>query len=310
MAKDYKLVFRFGAGVNGSSGGTVGVPGTGITSMVTSFVGMTGTSAPVINTAANNFFSCPLAWGGFTSTASGIGPAYAEDVAVAPSDVLSGHSNRNDLFVIIDTIAATTLTTAQTFVAQTSSDAVNWATVGTGETTLLGTTVVTPTVLTATVAASTTYTTITTSAVHYAKAGDFLLVSAVGTGITFNVAGESIAAALGQLYEVTSVPTTTTLTLKVPGYPGTTLKNNNLVATAVTMTTAGTTTTPTFTIVGGGAGGNSAVLPIQIASQITIPLPQSAKPYLRIAGFGGASAVGYGVIRGAYIQSSRVGVVR
>lgn len=310
MAKDYKLTFRFGTGVNGSSGGIVGVPGTGITSMVTSFTGRTGTAAPTDNSVTNNMFSCPLAWGGFTSTAGGIGPAYAEDVPIYPADTLTGHSNRNDMFVVIDAIAATTLTTAHTFVAQTSSDALTWTTVGTGETTLLGSAVTTPTALTCTVAVSTTYSTITTTASHYAKVGDLLVVTAAGTNITFNVAGESIAAAVGQLFEVASVPSATTLVLKVPGYPGTTLKNNNLVASAVTMTTGATTATPTFTIVGPGANTNSGVVPVVVSQQIHIPLPPSAKPYLRIAAYGGASAGGYGVIRGAYIQSSRVGVVR
>lgn len=310
MAKDYKLTFRFGTGVNGASGGVVGVPGTGITSMMTSFAGRTGTAASTDNTVSNNLFSCPLAWGGFTSTAGGIGPAYAEDMPISPADVLAGHSNRNDMFVVIDVIAATTLTTAHTFVAQTSSDALTWATVGTGETTLSGATVTTPTALTCTVAVSTTYSTITTAAQHYAKVGDLLVVTAAGTNITFNVAGESIAAAVGQLFEVSSVPSTTTLVLKVPGYPGTTLKNNNLVASAVTMSTGATTATPTFTIVGPGANTNTGVVPVSIAQQIHIALPATAKPYLRIAAYGGASAAGYAVIRGAYIQNSRTGVVR
>jgi hypothetical protein len=311
MARDYKLTFRFGAGVNGSSGGGVGVPGTGVTSMVSSFVGMTGTAAPTTNTASNNLFSCPLAWGGWTQTAGGIGPAYAEDMPVAPSDILAGHSNRNDMFVIIDTMAATTLTTAQTFVAQVSTDAVTWTTVGTGETTLPGSTVTTPTALTvASIASSTTYTTITTSASHYAKVGDLLIVTGAGTAISFTVAGETVAAAVGQIYEVASTPSATTLTLKVPGYPGTTLKNNNLIASAVQLVTGASAVTPTLTIVGPGANTNTGVTPVSITQQITIPLPPTAKPYLRIAGFGGSSASGYGIIRGAYIQNSRVGVVR
>lgn len=310
MARDYKLTFRFGAGVNGSSGGVVGVPGTGVTSMVTSFVGMTGTAAPTTNTAANNLFSCPLAWGGWTQTAGGIGPAYAEDMPVSPSDILAGHSNRNDMFVIIDTMAATTLTTAQTFVAQVSTDAITWTTVGTGETTLPGSAVTTPTALTATVAASTTYATITTTANHYAKVGDLLVVTAAGTNISFVVGGETIASAVGQIYEVASTPSATTLTLKVPGYPGTTLKNNNLVQSAVQMAAGATPTSATLTIVGPGANTNTGVTPVSISQQITIPLPPTAKPYLRIAGYGGASASGYGIIRGAYLQNSRVGIVR
>lgn len=310
MAKDYKLTFRFGAGVNGASGGVVGVPGTGITSMVTSFAGRTGTAAPTDNVVNNNLFSCPLAWGGFTSTAGGIGPAYAEDMPIYPAETLSGHSNRNDMFVVIDAIAATTLTTAHTFVAQTSNDALTWATIGTGETTLSAAAVTAPTALSCTVAVSTTYSTITTTASHYAKVGDLLVVTAAGTNITFSIAGESVAAAVGQLFEVASVPSATTLVLKVPGYPGTTLKNNNLVASAVTMSTGATTATPTFTIVGPGANTNSAVVPVVVSQQIYIPLPATVKPYLRIAAYGGGGATGYGVIRGAYLQNSRVGVAR
>jgi hypothetical protein len=311
MAKDYKLTFRFGAGVNGASAGTIGVPGSGVTSMVTSFLGLTGTTAPTGNTVSAQMFSCPLAWGGWTSTAGSIGPAYAEDVPMAPGTILGGHSNRNDMFVVVDAIAATTLTTAQTFVAQVSDDAVNWTTVGTGETTLAGSTVTTPTVLTSTaVTASTSYSTITTTAQHYAKPGDLLIVSAAGTNISFVVGGEAVAAAAGQVFEVASTPSATTLTLKVPGYAGTTLKSNALVANNVVMAAGTTPAVPSFTIVGVGANTNTGVVPVSIAQQIQIALPPTAKPYLRIAAYGGGGATGYGVIRGAYIQNSRVGVVR
>lgn len=305
MAKDYKLVMRFGAGVNGNSGGVVGVPGTGITSMVTSFAGRTGTAPSTDNTVSNNAFSCPLAWGGWTSTAGGIGPAYAEDMPVAGGTLLSGHSNRNDMFLMVDAIAASTLTTAHTFVAQASDDAATWVTVGTGDITLSGS-AVTATTFQPTVAANTTYSTLSFGSAHNARVGDLVVVTGAGAATSSIIAGETIAIAVGQIFEVATVPSTTTLTLKVPGYPGTTLKNNNLVASAVQLVTVATPTAPTFTIV--GAGGSSSAVPVQ--SLVTIPLPPIVKPYLRLGIYGGASAAGYGVVRSAWIQNSRVGVVR
>lgn len=297
MARDFKLNFRFGSGVLGASAGTVAVPGTNITSFTTSFVGLTGTAAPTGNTATNQVFSCPLAWGGYTQTAVGTGAPYAEDVP-NNGQVLHGHSNRNDMFVIVDACAATTLVTAQQFVVQASDDLINWSTIGTGETTLPGTNPSNGTVV-CTIAAG-TFPVLTANANHGLQPGDLLVVTAATT-INLNNNHESVAAAVGNVVEVATVPSATTFSIRYPGPQGTTLKSNMFPLSILTVVASGT---PALTFTKCATSGAS------VGGQIMIPIATSAKPYIRLAAFGGASAAGIAVLRDAYLAIARTGVAR
>lgn len=308
MARDFKLNFRFGSGVLGASGGTVALPGTNITAFTTSFVGLTGTAAPTGNTATNQVFSCPLAWGGYTQTAVGTGAPYAEDVPNG-GQVLHGHTSRNDMFVIVDAVAATALVTPQTFVVQASDDLNNWVTIGTAETTLPGTNPSNGTVA-CTIAAGTfpVLTSNSASVGHGLQPGDLLVVT-TATTVNFSNGHESVAAVVGNVVEVATVPSLpvatdgkpTTFTIKYPGPQGTTLKSNLFPLSVLTTVASGT---PALTFTKCATSGAS------VGGQIMIPVAPSAKPYVRLAAFGGASAAGIAVLRDAYLAIARTGVAR
>jgi len=297
MARDFKLNFRFGSGVLGASAGTIALPGTNVTAFTTSFAGLTGTAAPTGNAVANQIISCPLAWGGYTQTAVNAGAPYAEDV---PNNgaVLHGHTSRNDMFVIVDAVAATALVTPQTFVVQASDDLSNWSTIGTAETTLPGTNPSNGTVV-CTIAAG-TFPVLTANATHNLQPGDLLVVTTVTT-CNFNNSHESVAAIAGNVVEVATVPSATTFTIRYPGPHGSTLKSNMLPLSNLTVVASGT---PALTFTKCATLGNS------VGGQITIPIAPSAKAYVRLAAFGGASAAGIAVLRDAYLAIARTGVAR
>lgn len=297
MARDFKLSFRFGAGMLGASGGNVAIPGNNVTAFTTSFVGLTGTAAPTGNTATNQLFSCPLAWGGYTNSGNPVGASYAEDVPAGGS-VLPGHSSRNDLVAIVDVTVATALVTPQTFVVQASDDSINWVTIGTGDATVPGTNPSNGTVA-LTIAAG-TFNVLTASANHGLQPGD-LLVVASATTVSFNNTHESTAAVVGNVVEVANVLSPTTFTIKYPGPQGTTLKSNSIPFSTLQVVATGT---PVLTFTRTTTSGNS------VGSQVMIPLAPSAKPFVRLAAFGGASAAGIAVIRDAYIALARTGVAR
>ena len=297
MARDFKLTFRFGAGLLGASQGNVAMPGNNVTAFTTSFVGLTGTAAPTGNTATNQLFSCPLPWGGYSQSSVPMGAQYAED---APNGgvVLPGHASRNDLVGIVDVVAATALVTAQSFVIQGSDDLVNWSTIGTGETTVPGTNPSNGTVA-LTIAAG-TFNILTASAAHGLQPGDLLVVTAVTT-CSFNNTHESTTTVVGNVVEVATVPSTTTFTIKYPGPQGTTLKSNTIPFSILTVVATGT---PALTFTKCATSGSS------VGAQIMIPLSSSNRPYVRLAAFGGASASGVAVIRDAYLALARTGVAR
>lgn len=297
MARDFKLTFRFGAGLLGASAGNVAIPGNNVTAFTTSFAGLTGTAAPTGNTATNQLFSCPLAWGGYSQSGVPVGAQYAEDVPNG-GVVLGGHASRNDMVGIVDVVASTALVTAQSFVIQGSDDLVNWSTIGTGETTLPGTNPNNGTVA-LTIAAG-TFTILTASAAHGLQPGDLLVVTAVTT-CSFNNTHESTTTVVGNVVEVATVPTTTTFTIKYPGPQGTTLKSNTIPFSVLSVVATGT---PALTFTKCATSGNS------VGAQIMIPLSSSNRPYVRLAAFGGASATGVAVIRDAYIALARTGVAR
>ena len=309
MARDFKLNFRFGSGVLGASGGTVAIPGTNVTSFVTSFAGLTGTAAPTGNTASNNILSCPLPWGGYTQTAVVSGAGYAEDVPNG-GQVLHGHSSRNDMFAIVDAVAATALVAPHTFVVQASDDLNNWVQIGTAETTLPGTNPSNGTVA-CTISAG-TYPVLTSSSAttgHGLQPGDLLVVTAATT-VNFNNGHESVAAVVGNVVEVATVPSLpvgttdgkpTTFTIKYPGPHGATLKSNTFVLSALTVVATGT---PALTFTKCATSGSS------VGGQIMIPLAPSAKPYIRLAAYGGAGGTGVAVLRDAYLAIARTGAAR
>lgn len=299
MARDFKLNFRFGSGVLGSSAGNVALLGANVTSFTASHAGLTGTDAPTGNTVSNQLISCPLAWGGYTQTAAGVGAPYAEDVPNLGS-VLPGHTSRNDMFCIVDLVVATTLTTAQQYVVQASDNLVNWVTVGVGETTLPGT-AVSNTTITVSVTASTSYNVLTASAAHGLLPGD-LVVVATATNITVNNGHETPTVAAGNVFEVASVPSTTTFTLRYPGPVGATLKSNYLPLNNIVSVSAGAT--PAFTLTRCQTSG------VSLGAQIMIPLAATSRPYIRLAAFGGGGATGFAVIRDAYLAIARTGATR
>lgn len=297
MARDFKTSFRFGTGVLGASAGNVQAPGTNITAFGTSFAGLTGTAPSTTNAVSGQLISCPMAWGGFTQTANPNGPAYAEDVANGGS-VLPGHTSRNDLYVMVDVVVATTLVTAQTFVVQASDDSVNWVTIGTGDITVPVTNPSNGTV--ALSIAAGTFNVLTASAAHGLQPGDLLVVTSV---TTCNLANghENVLAVAGNVVEVNTVPSTTTFTIKYPGTAGTTLKSNQAVLSTLQVVATGT---PALTFTKTSTSGAS------VGAQVQIALAPSAKPYIRLAAFGGASASGIAVIRDAYLATARTGVAR
>jgi hypothetical protein len=298
MARDFKLNFRFGSGVLGASVGNVALPGTNVTAFTSSFTALTGTAFPTGNTISNQLVSCPMAWGGWTNTSAGLLAPYAEDIP-NQGTVLGGHASRNDMFCIVDCAVATTLVTAANFAVQASDDLANWITIGTGDQTLTGAAVTNGTVA-LTLTASTSYPIATASAAHGLQVGDLLVVTSV-TNVSANNGHESVALVAGNVVEVVAVPSTTTFAVKYPGPVGTTLKSNTFPLNAITLV-AGATPALTFTKV--ATSGST------VGAQIIIPLGQSAKPYIRLAVYQGASAAGYAVIRDAYLSVARTGIAR
>lgn len=297
MARDFKLSFRFGSGVLGASAGNVALPGTNLTAFTASFAGLTGTAATTTNAVTGQLISCPLPWGGYTQTAAGLLAPYAEDVPNNGS-VLPGHTSRNDLFAIVDTVAVTTLTAAHSFVVQASDDLSNWVNIGTGDVTLSGANPSNGTVV-CTIAAG-TFPVLTANATHNLQPGDLLVVTAATT-VSFNNNHESTAAVAGNVVEVATVPTSTTFTVKYPGPQGTTLKSNMFPMANLLVVATGT---PALTFTKCATSGAS------VGSQIMIPIAPTARPYVRLAAFGAAGATGFGVIRDAYISTARTGVAR
>lgn len=297
MARDFKLSFRFGAGILGASAGNVAIPGNNVTAFTTSFAGLTGTAPSTTNAVTNQLISCPLAWGGYTNSGAPLGASYAEDVPSGGS-ILPGHSSRNDLVAIVDVTVATALVTPQTFVIQASDDSVNWVTIGTGDVPVPGTNPSNGTV--ALTIALGTFNVLTASAAHGLQVGDLLVVTAVTT-CNFSNTHESTAAIVGNVVEVASVLSTTTFTVKYPGPQGTTLKSNTIPMSTLQVVASGT---PALTFTKCTTSGNS------VGSQVMIPIAPSVKPFVRLAAFGGASAAGIAVIRDAYIALARTGVAR
>jgi len=307
MARDFKLSFRFGSGVLGASAGHVALPGTNLTAFTASFAGLTGTAATTTNAVSGQLISCPLAWGGYTQTSAGLLAPYAEDVPNG-GQVLFGHSSRNDMVAIVDAVAVTTLVTAQQFVVQASDDLSNWTTIGNGDVSLPVTNPSNGTVA-CTIAAA-TYPVLTASGAtgHGLQPGDLLVVT-TATAVSFNNNHESVAAVVGNVVEVATVPTGSvaadgkpnTFTIKYPGPTGTTLKSNMFPLSNIIVVATGT---PALTFTKCATAGSS------VGSQIMIPLAPSMKPYVRLAAFGGASASGLAVVRDAYIASARTGVAR
>jgi hypothetical protein len=282
MARDLKLSFLFGAGTLGSS--TINAaPGAGVVSYYGGF--SPGAAATVAT-------SCPMAIGGFSKTSVGDRAQYAEDVPDAGGVVLHGHSSRNDLFAIVDATVSATVT-SQTFSVQASSDLVNWFTIGTAETNVPTTTVAAGAAVTTSAA---TTAGVFTSGAHSFAVGDILYVNNIGTG-TYGPSFALAAAAVGQLVEVASVPSATTFTLRpVSGQP-LPIINNAIPASGIYASNG--TATIQFTKVRTTDPGR----------QYVIPLPPSARPYLRLACTSNGTAGGIILVRDAYIANARIGAV-
>jgi len=284
MARDLKLSFLFGAGTLGTST-IAAAPGAGVVSYYGGFTP---------GASATSVVSCPMAYGGWSKTAVLGRPQYAEDTPDAGGIILPGQSTRNDLFAIVDaTIAATV--TSQTFSIQASSDLTNWVTIGSADTNVPTTTVTAGTP--AVTSSATTAGVFTSAAAHGFAVNDIVYVSNVGTG-TYGPALGLSAAVVGQMAEVSSIPSTTTFTLRPLSGQPLPLLNQNLVVTGNYASNG--TATIQFTRV------NPSVV---IGRQFTIPIAPTARPYLRLACTSNGAAGGIVLVRDAYIANSRVGAV-
>lgn len=282
MARDLKLSFLFGAGQLGSSTITA-APGTSVVSYYGGF-------SP--GAAATVALSCPMAVGGWTKTSIAGRPQYAEDVPDLGGTVLHGQSSRNDLFAIVDaTIAATV--TSQTFSVQASVDLVNWVTVGTADTNVPTTTVAAgPAVTTSTATAAGVF----TSGTHSFVVGDILYVNNAGTGSYGPATGLALAA-VGQLVEVSSVPSATTFTVRPYSGQPLPIQANSIMVSGNYASNG--TATMQFT----------KVRTTDLGRQFVIPIAPTARPYMRLACTSNGTAGGIILIRDAYIANSRIGAI-
>jgi hypothetical protein len=283
MARDLKLSFLFGTGTLGTST-IAAAPGANVVSYYGAF--SPGAAATVAT-------SCPLAYGGWSKTAVLGRPQYAEDTPDAGGIVLPGNSNRNDLFAIVDATIASTVT-SQTFSVQASTDLITWVTVGTADTNVPTTTVAagTPAVTNAAIAAGV----FTSAAAHGFAVGDIVYVSTAGTG-QYGPAFSLAVAAVGQLSEVASVPSTTTFTLRPLSSQPAPVVNNAMVSGSV-YASNGTATIQFIKL-----------RTSDIGRQFVIPISPTARPYLRLACTSNGAAGGIIAIRDAYIANSRIGAV-
>jgi len=201
--RDAKLQFRFGQ----NTGGTALV-GFNQTSVGSTIAGLQGASS-------TNAISAPLLLGGYTNTIADatayIGNA-ASDQPAPNGQLLWGHNNRNQMYVHSAVQFYVPGTGTATMVVEGSSDNSNWVQLSAAETTLTATT---GTQSTVTLNASTAVGLLTSTAAHNLRVGDQLLVSAVGATV-LQVAppgGATASVVAGQVYVVTSVPSTTTFTI-------------------------------------------------------------------------------------------------
>ena len=282
MARDMKLSFLFGAGSLGAST-IVSSPGVGVVSYYGGFT--PGASASTV-------VSCPMNLGGWSKTAIAGRPQYAEDVQDVGGIALPGQSSRNDLFAIVDATVCATVT-SQTFSVQASSDNVTYFTIGTADTNVPTTTVTAGTAVTTSAA---TAAGLFTSGVHSFSVGDVLYVSTAGTG-SYGPATGVVLAAIGQLVEVASVPSTTTFTLRPYSGQPLPIKDNSMLVSGTYVSNA--TATMQFT----------KVRTTDLGRQFVIPLAPTARPYLRLVCTSNGTAGGIIIVRDAYIANGRTGAV-
>lgn len=201
--RDAKLQFRFG----GASGSTmlVGFNQTSVSSTIAGIVGASSTTG----------YSAPLLLGGYTNvvadTTQYIGNAAADQPA-PNGQLLWGHNNRNQMYVHSAVQVGVASSSTVTMVVEASSDNSTWSQIGASESSL---TAVTGTSSTVTLTAAAATGVLTASAAHGLQVGDVLIVDTVGaTVLTVGPAGATAAPVVaGQVYTVTSVPSTTTFTI-------------------------------------------------------------------------------------------------
>lgn len=227
--RDAKLQFRFGGAA--SSTMLVGFNQSSVSSTIAGINGASSTTG----------YSAPLLLSGYTNTVADVqsllGNAAADQPA-ANGTLLWGHSNRNQMYVHSAVQVGVASSSTVTMVVEASQDNSTWAQVGASESSL---TAVTGTTSTVTLTAAAATGVLTASAAHNLQVGDVLIVDTVGaTALTIGPSGATAAAVvLGQVYTVTSVPTTTTFTIGL----GPSAAYNGIFTTASLVATANSAVT-------------------------------------------------------------------
>lgn len=201
--RDAKLQFRFGGGTGGTM--LVGFNQNSVSSTIAGILGASSTTG----------YSAPLLLGGYTNTVADVNQFVGNGVVDQPAPngtLLWGHNNRNQMYVHSAVQVGVASSSTVTMLVEASSDNSTWAQIGASESTL---TAVTGTTSTVTLTTSTAAGLLTASAAHNLSVGDVLIVDTLGATV-LNVApsgGTAAPVVLGQVYTVTSVPSTTTFTI-------------------------------------------------------------------------------------------------
>jgi hypothetical protein len=254
--RDAKLQFRFGQ----NTGGTALV-GFNQTSVGSTIAGLQGASS-------TNAISVPLLLGGYTNTIADttayVGNATSDQPA-PNGQLLWGHNNRNQMYVhsAVQFYVPASATGTATMVVEGSSDNSNWVQLNAAETTLTATT---GTASTITLTTSTAAGLLTSAAPHGLQVGDQLLVAALGVTV-LQVAppgGATAGVALGQVYVVTSVPSTSTFTIGL----GPAASLNGVYTAASLISTA--------------AGAVSVFRKMSAGAMLQASIPPSSRTYYRV----------------------------
>lgn len=227
--RDAKLQFRFGGAA--SSTMLVGFNQSSVSSTIAGIVGASSTTG----------YSAPLLLSGYTNTVADVQSLLGNAAADQPAPngtLLWGHSNRNQMYVHSAVQVGVASSSTVTMVVEASQDNSTWSQIGASESSL---TAVTGTTSTVTLTAAAATGVLTASAAHNLQVGDVLIVDTVGaTALTIGPSGATAAAVvLGQVYTVTSVPTTTTFTIGL----GPAAAYNGIFTTASLVATANSAVT-------------------------------------------------------------------
>lgn len=227
--RDAKLQFRFGGAA--SSTMLVGFNQSSVSSTIAGIVGASSTTG----------YSAPLLLSGYTNTVADVQSLLGNAAADQPAPngtLLWGHNNRNQMYVHSAVQVGVASSSTVTMVVEASQDNSTWSQIGSSESSL---TAVTGTTSTVTLTAAAATGVLTASAAHNLQVGDVLIVDTVGaTALTIGPSGATAAAVvLGQVYTVTSVPTTTTFTIGL----GPAAAYNGIFTTASLVATANSAVT-------------------------------------------------------------------